>query len=84
MIGPSPPTSFVRRLAPPMIPGLAVLGSRLAIGSLVSSNSRPRIRRRPPDFAPSFETPGGYVGQAVIEKPKTGREELLLIRGSST
>jgi NitT/TauT family transport system ATP-binding protein len=27
----------------------------------------PRPRRRPPDFAPSSETPGGYVGQAVLE-----------------
>jgi hypothetical protein len=23
---------------------------------------------RPPDFAPSSETPGGYVGQAVLER----------------
>ena len=23
--------------------------------------------RRPPDFAPSSEAPGGYVGQAVLE-----------------
>jgi len=34
--------------------------------------SRPRRRRRPPDFAPSSETPGGYVGQAVLE---SGRAE---------
>ena len=27
---------------------------------------RSRTRRRPPDFAPSSETPGGYVGQAVL------------------
>ena len=27
------------------------------------SGNRPRSRRRPPDFAPSSETPGGYVGQ---------------------
>ena len=25
-----------------------------------------RTRRRPPDFAPSSETPGGFVGQAVL------------------
>jgi hypothetical protein len=24
-------------------------------------------QNRPPDFAPSSETPGGYVGQAVLE-----------------
>jgi len=43
-------------------------------GVLVPNRSRPR--RRPPDFAPSSETPGGYVGQdfdelsrlAVVEK----------------
>jgi hypothetical protein len=29
--------------------------------------NRSRIRRRPPDFASSSETPGGYVGQAVLE-----------------
>ena len=29
--------------------------------------ARPRTRRRPPDFAPSSETQGGYVGQAVLE-----------------
>ena len=28
---------------------------------------RPRTRRRPPDFAPSSETPGGYAGQAVLK-----------------
>jgi hypothetical protein len=27
------------------------------------SGNRPRSRRRSPDFAPSSETPGGYVGQ---------------------
>ena len=32
-----------------------------------SSPNRPRTRRRPPDFAPSSKTPGGYVGQAVLE-----------------
>jgi hypothetical protein len=31
-----------------------------------AATNRPR-RRRPPDFAPSSETPGGYVGQAVLE-----------------
>jgi hypothetical protein len=31
---------------------------------------RARTRRRPPDFAPSSETPGGYVGQAVPEAVK--------------
>jgi hypothetical protein len=46
--------------------------------------NRPRTRRRPPDFTPSSETPdfassfrlreatsgkpGGYVGQAVLER----------------
>ena len=29
---------------------------------------RCRTHRRPPDFAPSSETPGGYVGQAVLER----------------
>jgi hypothetical protein len=29
---------------------------------------RSRTRRRPPDFAPSSETPGGYVGQAVLDR----------------
>jgi len=28
---------------------------------------REALRSRPPDFAPSSETPGGYVGQAVLE-----------------
>jgi hypothetical protein len=28
---------------------------------------RARTRRRPPDFAPSSETPAGYVGQAVLD-----------------
>jgi hypothetical protein len=37
--------------------------------------NRPRTRRRPPDFASSFRLreatsgkPGGYVGQAVLER----------------
>ncbi len=33
----------------------------------VKGLNRPRTRRRPPDFAPSSETQGGYVGQAVLE-----------------
>ena len=32
-----------------------------------SSPNRPRTRRRPPDFALSSKTPGGDVGQAVLE-----------------
>jgi hypothetical protein len=28
--------------------------------------ARSRHPNRAPDFAPSFETPGGYVGQAVL------------------
>jgi hypothetical protein len=41
---------------------------------------RPRPRR--PDFAPSSETPGGYVGQAVLEsdlasKMWTGRDGMI-------
>jgi hypothetical protein len=36
-----------------------------------SASYRSRTRRRPPDFAPSFKTPGGYVGQAVLEKRGT-------------
>jgi hypothetical protein len=35
--------------------------------------NRSRIRRRPPDFASSSETPRGYVGQAVLEKVRYSR-----------
>jgi hypothetical protein len=31
-----------------------------------------RPHSRPPDFAPSFKTPGGYVGQAVLERIASG------------
>jgi hypothetical protein len=38
-----------------------------------------RTRRRPSDFAPSSETPGGYVGQAVLESG-CQRERLAKLR----
>jgi hypothetical protein len=38
-----------------------------AIPPWFTSRNFPRTRRRPPDFASSSETPGGYVGQAVLE-----------------
>ena len=48
--------------------------------SAARCSCRPRPRRRPPDFAPSSETPGSYFGQAVLdlwfwwgEAPKRGR-----------
>jgi hypothetical protein len=33
----------------------------------MSSHDALRSRTRPPDFAPSSKTPGGYVGQAVLD-----------------
>jgi len=33
---------------------------------------RSAFRARAPDFAPSSETPGGYVGQAVLESGVNG------------
>jgi hypothetical protein len=38
---------------------------------------RTRSRRRPPDFAASSETPGGYVGQAVLESLARDVESIL-------
>jgi hypothetical protein len=32
----------------------------------IRESHRSRTRRRPPDFAPSIETPVGYVGEAVL------------------
>ena len=45
------------------------------------SASRSRTRRRPPDFAPSSETPEGYVAQAVLEM-EAGLAPNLVGRGS--
>jgi hypothetical protein len=45
-----------------------------------AGQNRNRTRRRPPDFAPSSETPGGYVGQAVLEKACSPRGVLSLQR----
>jgi hypothetical protein len=43
--------------------GSGSVGSGFGVRGLVLLN-----RTRPPDFAPSSETPGGYVGQAVLEE----------------
>jgi len=49
-----------------------------------SLQNRPRTRRRPPDFAPSFRLRGGYVGQAVLETERIiGAERLRMTRDST-
>jgi hypothetical protein len=55
---------------PVLIPGLVPPRGawRLAFGVWrLAFGVCARARARAPDFAPSSETPGGYVGQAVLE-----------------
>jgi hypothetical protein len=58
-------TNLLLKDYPVLIPGLVpprALGVRRSAFGV-----RARARARAPDFAPSSETPGGYVGQAVLE-----------------